>query len=119
MASPEQVTAVAETAALDLFYRYPRLVYSADESEELAPIVRKLAGPLSVQRAFDGLCWPDAHRVVRETIAAVRASDPVAVVNELAKRVRDGLEDAREWVDENAVARSLEIIATIVKVRLK
>lgn len=119
MVSPERLTAVAETAALDLFCRYPRLVYSASESDELKPIVQKLAGPLKVQRAFDGLCWPDAHRVVGAIIVAVREADPASVVSDLAKRAREGLEDVREWVDEKAVARSLDVIANIVKMRLK
>lgn len=115
MSSPERFTAVAETAALDLLCRYPRLVYSADDSEELTPIVQKLAGPLRVQRAFDGLCWPDARRVVGAIIAAVRDGDPVAMVSDLAGRAREGLEDVRDWVDEKAVARSLDIIANIFK----
>jgi hypothetical protein len=115
MASPEPIAAVVETAALDLFYRYPRLVYSAEETEKLTPVVKKLAGPLRVERAFAGLCWPDAHRLVGAMVSAVCDGEPADTLNGLAKRAREGLEDVRDWVDENAVARSLDIIADLLR----
>jgi hypothetical protein len=115
MASPEPISAVVENAALDLFYRYPRLVYSAEETEKLVPLVKKLGGPLQRERAFAGLCWPDAHRLVGAMVVAVCEGEPVDVLTGLAQRAREGLEDVREWVDENAVARSLDIIAGVLR----
>jgi hypothetical protein len=115
MASPEPIPAIVESAALDLFNRYPRLVYSAEETEKLAPFVKKLAGPLRAERAFAGLCWPDAHRLVGAMVVAVCEGEPVDTLNGLAKRAREGLEDVRDWVDDNAVARSLDIIANLLR----
>jgi hypothetical protein len=115
MASTEPIPAVVETAALDLFYRYPRLVYSAEEAEKLVPLVKKLSGPLRAERAFAGLCWPDAHRLVGAMVSAVCNGEPAESLNGLARRAREGLEDVRDWVDDNAVARSLDIIANLMQ----